>query len=332
MNINLVCPITGKIFNEPVVDATGTCYERQAVEHNKYTYFPVHILREQIQCLLASGKIKKEDIYVVNKTYTANKQQIENSIFHKSFDDLLEYTNFVLSDMIECNMIDRIFGGGNIKCVQHVLDNCIDINDVDDMGRNIIYYLLKYEYQDIIVKLTNVDINHVDNNGNTVLTHELYKSSYNTSKITWLLNNGIDVTLQPYLTYIQHRPNSVEIIDLLLSKGADINETRSDSKMTLFLYAVKSFPRYIIEHLHKKGANVHVSDNRNNNALHYACSNDRPIDILEYLVTDLKISTSQHNYDREKPFDLLDHNYEDGKEYEDYVIKKYITNKRMRTN
>lgn len=123
-----------------------------------------------------------------------------------------------------------------------------DINNVDNNGRNVLYDALSFGDQPFIrylLSLENIDLNYVDESGNTLMQHpEVLK---NDSIAKDLLIAGIDPTIkvkngESYLMNTALRGDVAEsVIDIALRHGANVNsKTVSENTIMMELIAISS--------------------------------------------------------------------------------------------
>lgn len=87
-----------------------------------------------------------------------------------------------------------------------------------------------------------------------------------------------------------HR-NHTELIDLLMEKGANINQLSRDGKSVIH-FAAESAPMDFIKYLIEKGADIAIIDGDNNSSLYYAIlrQNNELIDLLYNETVELPVS------------------------------------------
>lgn len=131
----LTCPLTGKLFNNPIIDKKGNIYEQQAYfAKNKDDIgvcYVVVSLKSFITTFLDTypefGKrqyvIKEED----KKNHLLYAKKVQNIIDEKKFTELKNYTSFSLN-CISGDTIKRLLGCEDISVKRYFIDNVIDLS------------------------------------------------------------------------------------------------------------------------------------------------------------------------------------------------------------
>lgn len=155
---------------------------------------------------------------------------------------------------------NALFFSPLLKCLWMVKHG-INVNQVDDLGRNVIFYS-----QYIELKEFGLDINHLDNDGHSAF----YKASR--SKIKALVKAGFDFEKHSDLSYldydqtkdlITHLP--VEIIDKLTFNTTATNKLRNNP-----LFGINQLSNKSVEILINKGFSVHHLNKEKRNPLFMA--------------------------------------------------------------
>lgn len=160
------CPITQEIFYKAILAEDGHMYEKDIFNEwykysgtspltglkigNKITimYDVNNIIDDLIEC----SDLKSER-YCPNISYASNINRIDDIINYKKFEELLEYKKYDIKNM-ELNGTLQYFLSNckEDKIIEHILDNSINIEYVDNIGNNIVThactsdngYALKY--------------------------------------------------------------------------------------------------------------------------------------------------------------------------------------------
>lgn len=143
-----------------------------------------------------------------------------------------------------------------------------------------IYYNKYIDYKEKTTLYLNygLDINNVDNNGNTILI-KIFTNKYKYMEIfEWLVNNGADINIQNdlgnsmiFLFYNFPTIYFTEIIKLLINNKYNIN-IKNKNGDTPLIYMTKNFydnnyNKNKIEILIKSGANINIQNNNGMTAL-----------------------------------------------------------------
>jgi len=143
---NYICPISRMIMKRPVLAADGYMYEKMHMRHwlskkdtspmtnkiiNNKLIHMVSIEKHINEILEKSPELKTNQF---NYSYGENKDHIMMNILSDNLDDLLDYSDFVLSDVYEDKMfMERLKKKTPTeKVVIHVIDNCIDLYTIID--------------------------------------------------------------------------------------------------------------------------------------------------------------------------------------------------------
>ena len=154
------------------------------------------------------------------------------------------------------NSLMRSAVSGNKKIAQLLLDNGADIHSIDQEGRNSLIFSAMENRMEILSFLLEkgADINSKDKGGRSPLIYAMK----NIKMIDFLLKKGADIEIKDkkqFTPLIYACSNGfVEIADLLLSNGANVNYQIEGTLYTPLMIAVQNGNKDLFSLLLKNGA------------------------------------------------------------------------------
>lgn len=156
--------------------------------------------------------------------------------------------------------------------------------------RNLLMYACLYrcpEIVSIILEHSTIDVNAQDCNGYTAIMHACDFMVHTYAPVLKRLEKKI----------VLHQ-HSLQIVQMLLDKGADL-EKQKHNKMTVLMIASVVHNQYEITRLLlANGANFHVQDHNGWNCLMHACRSDTPF-MARLFVEEYKVDINQRNHAKE---------------------------------
>jgi hypothetical protein len=171
---HLICPLSNKIFLNPVI-SNNVIYEASELEKKSSydtSYTLVITLKSFIDDLIKEIPELQQFRYVETeerRSYAVNKNKILNLIENRKYDELLNYNSFSLADIGK--NIENLLKGASEQVVTHLIDNALDPN----AG-----FIIKTRY-DTGSDITSWKLIHCVARWGKVTT------------LTYLINNGVDV-------------------------------------------------------------------------------------------------------------------------------------------
>lgn len=161
----ITCPLTGKIFKNPII-ANSVVYEKAAyIENNKEennkkgfeVYIEVVSLKSFIHTFLESYPEYESMQYRSDNSYLYEKRKIDSYILSGNFEKILEYKCFSIKTMGLTTLSKFLIGSSN-QIFEYFIKNAIDINEefTDSppyIGWNILNYMCTIT--------RNIDINKI---------------------------------------------------------------------------------------------------------------------------------------------------------------------------
>ncbi|KAJ5079256.1 ankyrin repeat ph and sec7 domain containing protein secg-related [Anaeramoeba ignava] len=157
------------------------------------------------------------------------------------------------------------------------------------MNQNNIWEIIKENNIEKLKEIKNISENELIKE-NKLILHFAIEKQVSKEIIEELISKGANPKLTDklgrnslHISIINN--SSLEIIELLISKGIDINSKTNDNKETVLHYACRyNSSLEIIEYLISKGININSKTNDNLTALHLACRYNLSLEIIQYLV------------------------------------------------
>jgi ankyrin repeat protein len=161
-----------------------------------------------------------------------------------------------------------------------------DILLEDSEGRSLLTLCTRSENDALtIIENFQVDINHIDTSGRTVLTAILERDASPNTLLERGANPnvfGTELGTSPLMlavdTAARDEDRAKRSLLLLLAKKADINAVidGANATQTALSYAVQRHFKAIVKLLIARGADMNFIDNQGNNLLHHLCNNPSP--------------------------------------------------------
>lgn len=150
---------------------------------------------------------------------------------------------------------------GNIYYMKWMLDRGFDIHQTNDAGRNALYFAAhagQVEVIEWLVEEQGFDVNYADMHGDRAVHAAAIEGRYDA--LEWLLENRAEaqITNNDGVSPLHRAARiSVEMIDLLLLHGADIDHVDNDNLTALHYSMLSRLGISMILHLIAQGANIY---------------------------------------------------------------------------
>ncbi len=253
------CRLTGKIFLYPVISAAdSTIYEEDALKlqchgtNKDNIMYPVHIIKDEISDLLTKHPELKEMQYKRTLCYSLHKDVILQFCRAGQYNRLTEYTDFVLTDSFYNNNGNFI---GNITnlckidhIIRHIIDNSIDTECVDELGRKPIHYIVEHCSNDVIKHCIDKGLDF------ECVTKESQR--------------------RPIHFLCMHR-NKLATIQYLYEKRKIDIEVEDQGGMRPIHHLCSSGNDDTIKYLVSIGANIEAVTKQNTKPIHFLCDRDK---------------------------------------------------------
>ncbi len=207
VSINLVdirCPITKEIMNDPVMCDDGILYERMAIEEwltsshaspvtgvpfKTVQLFPAVFAKNVITNYLKMHPEMQNDQYKPALRYSMHEATVKNYIKVHDFTKLLEYQAFDLEKMMTSKSHGRSYMDiltkkcKNDDVIKHIISNCIDLNatkwvgydDYDGESRHVMYYFIKNCSLAILAHILTINSDDIEDSCGMKLSHYVCK-------------------------------------------------------------------------------------------------------------------------------------------------------------
>jgi ankyrin repeat protein len=261
--------------------------------------------------------------WLLNKNVNTEIENLENetALFYASSSNNLP----VITLLVECganinhlnihhrSLIQEAIIASNNRLVSYLISQSNNLDNEDKYGNNLIFDAIsngKKEIISLVASLKEVDVNHINHEGNTVLQQEVVLRNNNLA--INLMELGADPTIQDkkgknFLFYaISKGYRNVEILEKAVELGCDIN-TRCSDNTTILIESINHFlntPKenqvekenhlLMIKELIAKGVEIEAVDDKNETAF-YAATRSTDSKLIDIFLTDKNISINHQN-------------------------------------
>ena len=221
------------------------------------------------------------------------------------------------------SLIQETIIASNNRLVNYLISQSKNISNEDKYGNNLIFDAISNGNKEIIslvASLPEVDINHINHEGNTVLQQEVVLRNNNLA--IDLMQLGADPTIQDkngknFLFYTVSKGfKNVEILEKAVELGCDIN-TRSSDNTTILIESINHFLNtpnenleekenhlLMIKELIAKGVEIEAVDDKNETAF-YAATRSADTKLIDIFINDKNISINHQNIHGETVLSVL---------------------------
>jgi len=271
--------------------------------------------------------------WLLNKDVNTEIQNSENetALFYSLHSNNLP----LITLLIECgananhinihhrSLIQEAIISSNNKLVNYLISKSKNLSNEDKYGNNLIFDAISNGNKEIIslvASLEDVDVNHINHKGNTVLQQEVVLRNNNLA--IDLMELGADPTIQDkngknFLFYtISKGYKNVEILEKAVELGCDIN-TRSSNNTTILIESINHFLNttkenqdekenhlLMIKELINKGVEIEAIDDKNETAF-YAATRSTDIKLIDIFLSNKNISINHQNINGETVLSVL---------------------------
>jgi len=224
-----------------------------------------------------SYEISENSVEMINTEKDSDIKDINeyNEIHYACLNENEEIINILIKDF-QYNVNEPCNDGstplllslkyGKYKSAEILLENNADISIPDKNGETPLSYLIKHpspQNNEIINLLLSKVTNYQTNNGldpEAIIKYLIDNNNTESlkafiSKSKKFINNTNNDNDTPLLYAIKRNPNNLELIEILLSNGADVNHANNTNKNPL-IYAIEQKNKNLIELLKKYHADI----------------------------------------------------------------------------
>ncbi|KAG4088702.1 ankyrin [Neocallimastix lanati (nom. inval.)] len=222
-------------------------------------------------------EISENSVEMINTEKESDNKDIDeyNEIHYACLNENEEIINILIKDF-QYNVNEPCNDGstplllslkhGKYKSAEILLENNADISIPDKNGETPLSYLIKHpspQNNEIINLLLSKVTNYQTNNGldpEAIIKYLIDNNNTESlkafiSKSKKFINNTNNDNDTPLLYAIKRNPNNLELIEILLSNGADVNHANNTNKNPL-IYAIEQTNINLIELLKKYHADI----------------------------------------------------------------------------
>jgi ankyrin repeat protein len=230
--------------------------------------------------------------------FTESSRSNVNNTLSKYINNHLEDIN--RQDIYGDSLLMRAIEEGKIKLAKLFISKEANVNICNNNNQNGLMFACTRGYYDIVKLLVenNADLSLVDNNGDNALMYAIKGDLLNSLKIiTYLISSGIEIYIKnnntPLILAIKTNNRKFnDFINIYLNSdnknvNTYINIQNNDGE-TALIVSVKVGDFHLVRKLCKKGANINITDNENNNLIIISAIHNDNSNILQYLIEEKK--------------------------------------------
>jgi ankyrin repeat protein len=313
--IDLLKELLNPIFDQKKVD---TIFKSSKININYQNN-----KRETFLHICAKAGFLESIKWLLNKNINIEIENFENetALFYASHSNNLSLITFLVDKGANVNhlnihhrsLVQETIISSNNRLVNYIISKSKNLSNEDKYGNNLIFDAISNGNKDIIslvASLADVDINHVNKEGNTVLQQEVVLRNNNLA--IDLLELGADPTIQDkngknFLFYaISKGYRNVEILEKAVELGCNIN-TRSSDNTTILIESINHFlntPKenqknrenhlLMVKELIVKGVEIDAIDDKNETAF-FAATRSGDIKLIDIFLSNDYISINHQN-------------------------------------
>jgi hypothetical protein len=262
---DIICPLSKKIFKNPVTVTDGFIYEKNMITEWFLSNDTSPMTKEKTENIMIKNNMI---LNKVNNFLEKHPEQIINQYEYTitSFDQLKTIKPFDFS-RVSPNCVLDIFKFLTISDVDDIFSNIDDIEKILRSHNKIIHYICKYSKSDIVTHTLNYYCEH-----NFDITHSNMSGC---KPIHFICENG-------------NKDNIKQIIDIYLSKNFDIECNASDEWIPINLICEHSDSetiKYIIDVYKEKKLYFNRCSENKWTPIHFICRNPKSSDeIIKYII------------------------------------------------
>jgi len=271
--------------------------------------------------------------WLLNKNINTEIQNLENetAVFYALHSDNLDLVTLLIEFGTNVNhlnihhrsLIQEAVISSNNSLVSYLILQSTNHSNEDIYGNNLVFDAISNGRKEIITlvaSLEEVDINHINHNGNTVLQQEVVLRNNNLA--IELMQLGADPTISDkngknFLFYaISKGYKNVQILEKAVELGCDIN-TRSSTNTTILIESINHFLNtpedkeeerenhlLMVKELIVKGVEIEAIDDKNETAF-FAATRSADIKLIDIFLNNNTISINHQNIQGDTVLSIL---------------------------
>jgi ankyrin repeat protein len=235
---SFVCPITQKLFLDPVLASSGVLYERDAIEKwltekDTCPTTRIKISKEVTSCLSIKNMVDtiisihpelKKDRYD-----GINDDKVIEIVRSGSYSKLPSVSKFNLQPLIDHKLMQMILEKCPSDIIKHVIDRSNDLECKNSKGWYIINYFLRYSTSlDLIKQIIDkgVSLEHSDNEKWRPIHYACRYQKFDV--IGYLINRGVDLEAEdnekwrPIHYVCRFQATDFNLIKVIIDKGVNL--------------------------------------------------------------------------------------------------------------
>ncbi len=250
------------------------------------------------------GDFEEFERAVIKRNYGARFSNGETALHVAARKNHLGFVDYLIEEgcpidarnMANSTALHEAVRNGNVLCVSHLLEKGADPTLRDGFGNSTLHIVMPKESRLEIFKLilsTPVSCNLKDSFGETPL-HIAIRLRYELEVIKLLIEKGGDIEEKNKMgdspLYVAVQTEQEAICQYLASIGANIHSENLSGKTTFVVSFLKKFELFKSVMNQK---NIYSKDDRRDDTLHIAVKKDAPPEVVEYIVTNSSLISSQ---------------------------------------
>lgn len=232
---NIIDPISKKIFADPVLAKDGFIYERSEIttwfQFNKTSPMtqksmcteltPVLFVKNAVKKYLELHPEQKINQYQIDRKHLNNLTVVREIINKKSYNTLLEYTNFDPEELFK-EKLSKLFKKASVNVIKHIIDYNLDLEYADPKGCCIIHYIVESGRFELIKYIIDQDVNLECETIHGIRPIHMIMTCKNLLAIKYLVEKGVDLECMDIkgwrpINYAK-KYGTLEILKYLLAK------------------------------------------------------------------------------------------------------------------
>lgn len=319
MLAQLYCPLSKKIFHEPVVGSDGQLYEEQEIKKIIKSQIISPITKEHVNYYCKCHVMKR-----IVKDYIKKNPDLSNQVYNPILisndysyimNNLLSYSKVSLCDLNRENMVKLLESSPN-RFLFELIDKIDDLEYVYTNGLRLIHHVIKYSTDEVVKYLLTKNINlECETIKKSKPIHFVCRYKLHLLKYFIKFNVNLECADSRQWRPIHYvcRSGTPELIKYMIDLGLNLECENNNKSRPIHLVCINSTPK-IIKYMIDQGVNLECSNSAGNKPIHILCRFGS-VELIEYIINknvDLKSKTidDKHPYEwiSKDKFELLSSN------------------------